>query len=71
MKGLIYASGALVLGANPSVKGVLLAASLTKTPDPKSIHLAYDTIFIENPPPAFEAQRRMTIAAGSWKRIVN
>ena len=70
IKGLVYASGDLMLYSHPTIDGVLLVGN--KIDVYGDLDLTHESTFLENPPPGFGTPSGdLEILAGSWRQVVD
>ncbi len=71
ISGLIYSTGDLKFSAESKISGVVIAHEKINI-QATSLNLNYDSRYLENPPPGFDADSvTMKVVPGTWQREVN
>lgn len=71
MKGLVYASGNVLLDdENPRVEGVLVAGGRISGQNNTTVEVTFDSNFYYNPPPGFRSTPKPTVVSGSFRPVM-
>ncbi|MDC0936240.1 hypothetical protein OAS39_08120 [Pirellulales bacterium] len=68
IKGLIYVSGNLDVQHECVIEGVVVTDAINPQ---ANISLAYDSVYLDNPPPGFRSDDPMAVSLRSWRREVS